>query len=247
MNSILEDLILRGGRQSNKQSPTPSIKGTGKRVDGTPQPFEQRNAQRMAHAFGQFAEAASRDYHMDADPEFDYLAKAEQMQNRINRMRMQAAAQRAQNRNISVANSRINMPNANINLGGMGVPKGNFGAFIQAISGQESGGNYGVVNKDSGALGKYQILPSNLTGSGSGWDYEALGRDVNTTAFLNNPRMQERIARYKLRQYFDKYGAAGAASAWYSGDPNKWRDKSPQGGYPSIYEYVQDILRAMGR
>jgi hypothetical protein len=130
---------------------------------------------------------------------------------------------------------------------GIGAPVANnkFANFVNAIAGKESGGSYSAVNKDSGALGKYQIMPGNFVGPG-GWDRDALGRDITAQQFLNSPKLQDRIARYKLRKYFKEYGVRGAASAWYSGDPNKWRNTSPQGGYPSIAAYVNDILRRMG-
>ncbi len=102
------------------------------------------------------------------------------------------------------------------------------------------------MNPDSGAMGKYQIMPANIAGPG-GWDMEALGRNVTPQQFLSSPQLQEQIARFKLKQYYEKYGAAGAASAWYSGDPNKWKTSTVnQGGYPSIRAYVQSILKALG-
>lgn len=144
----------------------------------------------------------------------------------------------------SVGNTNTSAPN---------TPSGSFGAFINAIAGQESGGNYSVQNKDSGAMGKYQIMPSNIMGVGRGWDYEALGRDINIGEFLGSPQIQEAIAQYKLKSYYDKYGPAGAAVAWYAGPgtvsgylKNPGAYTNPQGAYPSIGRYVQDILRRMG-
>jgi hypothetical protein len=134
-----------------------------------------------------------------------------------------------------------------------GNSKGGFGAFLNAIAGQESGGNYSAQNKSSGAMGKYQIMPSNIMGTGKGWDYEALGRDVNIGEFLGSPKIQEAIAQYKLQSYYQKYGAAGAAVAWYAGpgtvsgymkNPGKYMN--PQGAYPSIAAYVQQVLARMG-
>lgn len=175
------------------------------------------------------------------DPEFDYLARAEQLAHRANNLNRKAAEERQSK--VKVVPTPVTVPVA----GGKPNRK-EFRALLQAIAGKESGGNYGAVNKDSGALGKYQIMPSNLGGTGSGWDYDALGRDVSVQEFLNNPRIQERIARHRLRNYYKQHGVEGAASAWYSGDPNKWRtSKGPQGSYPSIYSYVMDILARMGR
>lgn len=147
------------------------------------------------------------------------------------------------------------MPSPNQQQGSFaGNSKGGFGAFLQAIAGQESGGNYGVRNKDSGAMGKYQIMPSNILGSGKGWDYEALGRDVSLGEFLGSPKIQEAIAQYKLRSYYQKYGPAGASVAWYAGPgtassylKNPRNYTISQGtSYPSIGAYVQQVLARMG-
>lgn len=142
---------------------------------------------------------------------------------------------------------------SNYNTGGGGAqPTGSFGKFLSAISGQESGGNYGARNRDSGAMGKYQIMPANIQGSGRGWDYEALGRDISVSQFMKSPQLQESIAQYKLRSYYNKWGPAGAAVAWYAGpgmapkymaNPGKYTN--PQGSYPSIASYVNMIMGKM--
>lgn len=132
--------------------------------------------------------------------------------------------------------------------GPSGGPGGDLGRLIRAISGQESGGNYGAVNPHSGAMGKYQIMPSNIQGSRTGWDYEALGRDISTQEFMNSPQLQEQIAQYKLGQYLKNYGMAGAAATWYGGNWGRSHmyDKRPQAGYPSMYDYVMSILNRAG-
>lgn len=125
-----------------------------------------------------------------------------------------------------------------------------FDKFLAAISGQESGGNYGARNKGSDAMGKYQIMPGNLGGARSGWDYEALGYDVSPAQFMSSPEIQEAIAQHKLRQYYNQWGPEGAAVAWYSGPGNvarKLGSTRAQKGGPSISGYRQAILRRMGR
>jgi hypothetical protein len=142
--------------------------------------------------------------------------------------------------------------------GGVSVgkqPKGSkgFESFLHAIQAKESGGKYSARNRDSGAMGKYQIMPGNITGSG-GWDKEALGRNVSVSQFMGSPQIQDAIARYKLKQYYDKYGAAGAAVAWYAGPGNAAKYVASggkgynrrQGNYPSVSSYARDILRRMG-
>jgi hypothetical protein len=125
---------------------------------------------------------------------------------------------------------------------------GSFEKFVNAITGKESGGNYNARNRDSGAMGRYQIMPGNIAGSRKGWDYEALGRDISTSQFMANPRLQDAIARYKLQQYFNKWGPRGAAIAWYAGPRavNRVNLNKSQGKYPTINQYANDILRRMG-
>lgn len=129
--------------------------------------------------------------------------------------------------------------------------KGNtFSNFLSAISGQESGGNYGVVNNSSGALGKYQIMPGNI----ASWSRMALGHSVTPQQFLHNPQLQEQIAQHFLQNYYNKYGPAGAAVAWYAGEGTAQKYvrrngagfNAPQGGYPSINAYALSILHKMG-
>ena len=127
-------------------------------------------------------------------------------------------------------------------------------SFINAVSAQESGGNYGARNKLSGAMGKYQIMESNISGKNSGWDKEALGHDITASQFMADPKLQEQVARYKLGKYYEKYGAAGAAIAWYAGPSaaNNYLKKGSAstrgeaGGHPSVSGYAQSIMRRMG-
>jgi hypothetical protein len=139
-----------------------------------------------------------------------------------------------------------------INMSMPGLPMAGGGSsdldrLIRAIKGQESSNDYGAYNKDSGASGAYQILKSNFVNSG-GWDREALGRDISYSEFMNSPQIQDQIARYKLNQYLQKYGAAGAAVAWYGGPGavSNMYSKTPQaGGYPSLYDYWNSVLSKM--
>ena len=211
-----------------------------------PKSVKQRNAENVAHGLGMLDLIRNQgEFSAQRDRDYDYLRKAEELAFVTNQRRKQAAQARAQNAAIRVDNliyrgGAKTQPLPNYNGGR------DFQRLVQAIAGKESGGNYGAVNPDSGAAGKYQIMPANFVGEG-GWDRDALGKDISLQQYLNNPRLQERIARSKLREYFQKYGAEGAASAWYSGDPNKWKtSKGPQGKYPSVYNYVMDIIKRAG-
>lgn len=141
----------------------------------------------------------------------------------------------------------------NINSMSVGPASGPFDQFVNSIAKKESNNNYRAVNKTSGAMGKYQIMPSNIVGSKRGWDYEALGRDITTSQFMSSPQIQETIARYKLQQYYNKYGPTGASIAWYAGPSaaNYWQRTGrvsgvPQGAYPSIAAYATSIARSLG-
>lgn len=123
-------------------------------------------------------------------------------------------------------------------------------AFFRAIAGQESGGNYDSTNSSSGAFGKYQIMPDNWPS----WAEEAgLSRDAEQT-----PENQEIVAKYKLGQLYDTYGAAGAMVAWYAGDENAkayvrgdstdiwgrgWYQ--PQSNGPAIGTYADEVTARM--
>lgn len=119
--------------------------------------------------------------------------------------------------------------------------------LMRAIRSKESNNNYSAYNNMYGASGAYQILKSNFANA-DGWDKEALGREVSYNEFMNSPAIQDAIAKYKLNQYLSKYGAAGAAVAWYGGPgavKNMYSKTTQTGGYPSLYEYWQSVLSKM--
>jgi hypothetical protein len=113
-----------------------------------------------------------------------------------------------------------------------------FGEFLAAERQQESGGNYHVVNS-IGALGAYQIMTANLPS----WSKAALGHSVSVSEFLSHPAEQDAIATYELKPKWTKFGPAGAAAWWYSGqtNPNKTY------GNPPVYKYVQQVLARIGK
>jgi hypothetical protein len=89
-------------------------------------------------------------------------------------------------------------------------------------------------------------MPANLPS----WSRAALGRSVSAAEFLRSPQLQDAVAKHQMQQYFNKYGARGAAIAWYAG-PGALKYSSGalnrgQKGYPSINSYAADILRRAG-
>lgn len=129
--------------------------------------------------------------------------------------------------------------------------------FFNAVSAQESGGDYNAENSRTGAFGKYQIMPSNW----ASWAKEA---GLPESAPMS-PENQEIVAKYKLGQYYDKYGAEGALVAWYAGEGNaerwvkgekdaigdngqhySWDAPQGAGDEPSIRQYVNGALSKGG-
>ena len=120
-------------------------------------------------------------------------------------------------------------------------------AFMGAISGQESGGSsdpYNLVNRDSGARGKFQFMPSTWS------EYaEKAGLGANAPMTAEN---QEKVARYNMSRLYQEYGNwRDVAIAWYAGEgevrhPKRNRDVK-QGKYPSINEYADSVMRRYDR
>lgn len=141
-----------------------------------------------------------------------------------------------------------------------GASPASVNALVSALGGQESGspaaGGYGAINKDSGAMGRFQILPENWKGP-NGWAAAAgLGPDAPKT-----PQNQEIVARNQISIYLKNGNGdpAYVAVAWYAGeetakafqaDPTnaKWQKPQITNGqkYPSIASYAQSIAAKVG-
>jgi len=125
-----------------------------------------------------------------------------------------------------------------------------------AIIGKESGGNYEVLNPDSQAIGIGQVMPENVPS----WTAKHYGQRLTPNQYRYNRAAQDAVVHGQLQEYYDAEIKAGrsealavrrAASAWYSGDPNKYDNNRVQTykgrRYPSIREYTMDILRRYQR
>lgn len=122
-------------------------------------------------------------------------------------------------------------------------------AFFAAVEDQESSGNPSAVS-NAGAVGIYQIMPANWPSWSKEAGYE--GADPNDEA------AQRAVGKYKLGQFYDKYGPAGALVAWYAGEENAkryvkgettdtWGNSwdTPQENGPSIQGYVDETMSRM--
>src|SRR5262245_24469439 len=88
----------------------------------------------------------------------------------------------------------------------------------RSISNIESGGSYQrlgpVTRSGDRAYGKYQVMGANIPE----WTQAAIGRPLNPTQFLADPNAQEAVFENRFGQYKQKYGAEGAARAWFAGE-----------------------------
>lgn len=116
-----------------------------------------------------------------------------------------------------------------------------FEAFLWSLTQQESGGNYKAVGVWVGgdrAYGRYQVMGANIPS----WTAKYYGRRLTPQEYLNNSAAQDAVVRGVLGGYVKKYGYRGAASAWYSGNPNLHNSTRPQPGGPSIKGYVDAVM-----
>jgi hypothetical protein len=107
--------------------------------------------------------------------------------------------------------------------------------FMNAVGKIESNGRYNARNSRTGAIGKYQVMPSNWPG----WAKKYLG-DAKA---LPTPQNQERVARGKFIDLWNWLGSWPAVAHWWltgSGErnPSKWSASSAK--------YVAKVVNAMG-
>lgn len=137
---------------------------------------------------------------------------------------------------------------------GVDKPTGDvsFEGIRSAIAKQESQGTggYSAVNKGTGALGMYQIVPK--------WHFNKIGltdTPENRQLYLKRPDLQDQLFDKVISEYKDKYGTIEKAIAAYYGGglgaknygtkegdvQGKYKNGKPT-GYPSINEYVSSVL-----
>jgi hypothetical protein len=124
-----------------------------------------------------------------------------------------------------------------------GVGDSAFDQFLAAERAQESSGHYGDVNRGSGALGAYQVMPYHIPD----WSKAALGHSISVHEFLTHPEEQDAIARYEFKPIYDAHGPRGAAAWWYSGSWKLANDTRSQNGGPSIADYVNQVMAKIGK
>jgi hypothetical protein len=158
----------------------------------------------------------------------------------------ETATQRAEY-DISVANIREQAAaqhqfGGSAGGGGGAAGGGGIDAFMAAIGGQESGGDYSASNNYGvGHYGKYQISNTNW----APWATRAgLGPNAPRT-----PENQEIVARRIMLDYYQQFGNwRDVAVAWYAGPGRVARvrnSQSNQAGGPSISDYADSVMDRM--
>jgi hypothetical protein len=168
-NALIQDLLTKKQTLNPLGGRRPSGKSIQNRVNLDP---IDRAQDRQANLTNKLA--IINEYAPELEPEDKYLNMADELMFRAN----QIAAKAAETRAFRPVNFQGGPPAPVVNgpVGpraavqqvrskkqkGAPVAKGDFGAFVNAIAGKESGGSYSARNPHSGAMGKYQIMPSNI-------------------------------------------------------------------------------------
>lgn len=94
---------------------------------------------------------------------------------------------------------------------------GSMSAYAKAIQSIESGGNYSalgpITRTGDRAYGAYQVMGANIPS----WTKQALGQSLTPEQFLGNSAAQDSVFQKIFGGYVSKYGASGAAQAWFGG------------------------------
>lgn len=95
--------------------------------------------------------------------------------------------------------------------------------FMTGLACIESSGRYSAVNAESGAIGKYQIMPRN-------WRVWA-ARFLDDPAAEPSPDNQELVARTRIERLHDRLGSWRRVAYWWlTGrtiqDEERWTDKA---------------------
>lgn len=117
--------------------------------------------------------------------------------------------------------------------------------FADAISGIESGGQYGLlgpVTKSDRAYGKFQVMGANIPS----WTKQFYGESLTPQQFLNNPAAQDAVFQGKFGQYVQKYGPEGAARAWFAGEGGMNNPNARDVLGTTVAQYAQKFTNGLG-
>lgn len=136
---------------------------------------------------------------------------------------------------------------ANSNVAGAGLGMSQYASAIKAIESAGSGGYSALgpitANGDR-AYGAYQVMGANIPS----WTKNALGTSMSPQQFLGSASAQDAVFNKVFGGYVDKYGASGAAQAWFGGPGSVGRG----GGVADMLgtsgtDYVNKFNTALGQ
>lgn len=107
---------------------------------------------------------------------------------------------------------------------------------------------YQLIGKDTGkgdhALGKYQVLSSNVPG----WTKEALGQSLTPEQFLNSPEAQEKVAEYMVKKHLSQGRSPNdAGSIWFTGKPLNEAGNVRDSYGTTVPDYIRKMNEGMGQ
>lgn len=135
-------------------------------------------------------------------------------------------------------------------------PRSELDRFMWAISQRESGHNYQAMGPSyhpryGRALGRYQVMSKIMPS----WTRAAGLGHMSISQFLNSPRAQDTVARWRMSQLYRQYAGRWdlVATAWFGGEgaANRVRQTGSYSswggdGFTSMPTYVRDVMEAFG-
>ena len=94
---------------------------------------------------------------------------------------------------------------------------------IRSIESGSAQGNYSAVNKDTGAIGAYQVMPDNV----GPWTEAYYGKKLTPDEFKASPDAQNAVFEGRFGSYVKQFGPEGAAQAWLGGPGSVGKANGP--------------------
>lgn len=134
---------------------------------------------------------------------------------------------------------------ANSNAAGSGMNMSSFASAIKSIESAGSGGYSAlgpITASGDRAYGAYQVMGANIPS----WTKSALGYSMSPDEYLKSSSAQDAVFSKIFGGYVDKYGASGAAQAWFGGPGSVGKGGVTDMLGTSGTEYVNKFNSALG-
>lgn len=145
---------------------------------------------------------------------------------------------------IQLQNQKQQNNNQQSGTSGAAVPPLVLQKSMAAIGQIESNNNYQAIGptvKGDNALGKYQIMASQV----GPWSKEVLGQSITPQQFLQNPQIQDTIAKAKMGQYLSQTNDLRDLPAkWFSGKGYDGNTSSDPSSGDNVPNYTNKFMKA---